>query len=75
MICTRRNLAEVPDSISVNTRYLNLQENSIKVNIEERAGNADASAACLLGVCYCGANEARLALTTLKTSRLERIEK
>ncbi|XP_031414272.1 leucine-rich repeat-containing protein 4B [Clupea harengus] len=31
VICTRRNLAEVPDSISVNTRYLNLQENSIKV--------------------------------------------
>ncbi|KAG5279668.1 hypothetical protein AALO_G00080290 [Alosa alosa] len=31
VICTRRNLADVPDSISVNTRYLNLQENSIKV--------------------------------------------
>lgn len=31
VICTRRGLAEVPDSISENTRYLNLQENSIKV--------------------------------------------
>ncbi|KAL4658294.1 leucine-rich repeat-containing protein 4B [Arapaima gigas] len=31
VICTRRNLEEVPDSISVNTRYLNLQENSIQV--------------------------------------------
>ncbi|KAG5832334.1 hypothetical protein ANANG_G00290000 [Anguilla anguilla] len=31
VICTRRNLEEVPESISVNTRYLNLQENSIQV--------------------------------------------
>ncbi|RXN02582.1 leucine-rich repeat-containing 4B [Labeo rohita] len=31
VICTRRNLEEVPDSISNNTRYLNLQENSIQV--------------------------------------------
>ncbi|XP_018590414.1 leucine-rich repeat-containing protein 4B-like [Scleropages formosus] len=31
VICTRRNLEEVPKSISVNTRYLNLQENSIQV--------------------------------------------
>lgn len=33
VICTRQNLEEVPESISVNTRYLNLQENSIQVNI------------------------------------------
>lgn len=32
VICTRQKLDEVPDSISVNTRYLNLQENSIQVN-------------------------------------------
>lgn len=31
VICTRRNLDEVPDNISNNTRYLNLQENSIQV--------------------------------------------
>ncbi|KAJ8347248.1 hypothetical protein SKAU_G00286490 [Synaphobranchus kaupii] len=31
VICTRRNLEEVPESISINTRYLNLQENSIQV--------------------------------------------
>ncbi|XP_030626067.1 leucine-rich repeat-containing protein 4B [Chanos chanos] len=31
VICTRKNLDEVPESISVNTRYLNLQENSIQV--------------------------------------------
>ncbi|KAK7167673.1 hypothetical protein R3I94_001917 [Phoxinus phoxinus] len=31
VICTRRNLEEVPESISNNTRYLNLQENSIQV--------------------------------------------
>uniref|UniRef100_A0A8C1VCN2 Leucine rich repeat containing 4Ba n=1 Tax=Cyprinus carpio TaxID=7962 RepID=A0A8C1VCN2_CYPCA len=31
VICTKRNLEEVPDSISNNTRYLNLQENSIQV--------------------------------------------
>ncbi|KAK5884765.1 hypothetical protein CesoFtcFv8_018553 [Champsocephalus esox] len=31
VICTRQNLDEVPESISVNTRYLNLQENSIQV--------------------------------------------
>ncbi|XP_020372622.2 leucine rich repeat containing 4C, genome duplicate a [Rhincodon typus] len=31
VICTRRNLREVPDSISINTRYLNLQENGIQV--------------------------------------------
>ncbi|KAI7803782.1 leucine-rich repeat-containing protein 4B [Triplophysa rosa] len=31
VICTRRNLDEVPDHISNNTRYLNLQENSIQV--------------------------------------------
>ncbi|XP_051569519.1 leucine-rich repeat-containing protein 4B-like [Myxocyprinus asiaticus] len=31
VICTRRNLDEVPESISNNTRYLNLQENSIQV--------------------------------------------
>ncbi|KAM4651047.1 leucine-rich repeat-containing protein 4B isoform 1-T2 [Discoglossus pictus] len=29
--CTRRELVEVPESISVNTRYLNLQENLIQV--------------------------------------------
>lgn len=33
VICTRQNLEEVPESISVNTRYLNLQENSIQVNM------------------------------------------
>lgn len=32
VICTRRELAEVPASIPVNTRYLNLQENSIQVS-------------------------------------------
>lgn len=32
VICTRQKLDEVPESISVNTRYLNLQENSIQVN-------------------------------------------
>lgn len=32
VICTRQNLDEVPKSISVNTRYLNLQENSIQVS-------------------------------------------
>ncbi|XP_028842471.1 leucine-rich repeat-containing protein 4B [Denticeps clupeoides] len=31
VICTRRSLDEIPESISVNTRYLNLQENSIQV--------------------------------------------
>uniref|UniRef100_A0A8C6UPN9 Leucine rich repeat containing 4Ba n=1 Tax=Neogobius melanostomus TaxID=47308 RepID=A0A8C6UPN9_9GOBI len=31
VICTRQTLAQVPESISVNTRYLNLQENSIQV--------------------------------------------
>ncbi|XP_008327855.1 leucine-rich repeat-containing protein 4B [Cynoglossus semilaevis] len=31
VICTRQSLDEVPESISVNTRYLNLQENSIQV--------------------------------------------
>uniref|UniRef100_A0A665T1A1 Ig-like domain-containing protein n=1 Tax=Echeneis naucrates TaxID=173247 RepID=A0A665T1A1_ECHNA len=31
VICTRQNLDQVPESISVNTRYLNLQENSIQV--------------------------------------------
>uniref|UniRef100_A0A4W4GMM2 Leucine rich repeat containing 4Bb n=1 Tax=Electrophorus electricus TaxID=8005 RepID=A0A4W4GMM2_ELEEL len=31
VICTRKGLDEVPQSISVNTRYLNLQENSIQV--------------------------------------------
>ncbi|XP_054464058.1 leucine-rich repeat-containing protein 4B isoform X2 [Anoplopoma fimbria] len=31
VICTRQNLEEVPESISINTRYLNLQENSIQV--------------------------------------------
>uniref|UniRef100_A0A8C2WKA2 Leucine rich repeat containing 4B n=1 Tax=Cyclopterus lumpus TaxID=8103 RepID=A0A8C2WKA2_CYCLU len=31
VICTRQNLEDVPESISVNTRYLNLQENSIQV--------------------------------------------
>ena len=32
VICTRQSLDEVPESISVNTRYLNLQENTIQVN-------------------------------------------
>ncbi|KAM6951464.1 leucine-rich repeat-containing protein 4B-like [Aplochiton taeniatus] len=31
VICTRKSLDQVPDSISDNTRYLNLQENSIQV--------------------------------------------
>uniref|UniRef100_A0A3P9J846 Ig-like domain-containing protein n=1 Tax=Oryzias latipes TaxID=8090 RepID=A0A3P9J846_ORYLA len=31
VICTRKNLDQIPDSISENTRYLNLQENSIQV--------------------------------------------
>ncbi|CAF89704.1 unnamed protein product, partial [Tetraodon nigroviridis] len=31
VICTRQSLDEVPESISVNTRYLNLQENAIQV--------------------------------------------
>ncbi|CDQ68337.1 unnamed protein product [Oncorhynchus mykiss] len=31
VICTRKSLEDVPDSISVNTRYLNLQENTIQV--------------------------------------------
>uniref|UniRef100_A0A665V231 Leucine rich repeat containing 4Bb n=1 Tax=Echeneis naucrates TaxID=173247 RepID=A0A665V231_ECHNA len=31
VICTRRSLDQVPESISENTRYLNLQENSIQV--------------------------------------------
>ncbi|KAK2510513.1 hypothetical protein Q9233_017666, partial [Columba guinea] len=31
VICTRRDLLEVPSSISINTRYLNLQENHIQV--------------------------------------------
>ncbi|XP_062336463.1 leucine-rich repeat-containing protein 4B [Osmerus eperlanus] len=31
VICTRQNLDQVPESISINTRYLNLQENSIQV--------------------------------------------
>ncbi|KAL0156131.1 hypothetical protein M9458_047377, partial [Cirrhinus mrigala] len=30
VICTRKGLNEVPQSISSNTRYLNLQENSIQ---------------------------------------------
>lgn len=32
VICTRQSLDEVPESISVNTRYLNLQENAIQVS-------------------------------------------
>uniref|UniRef100_A0A3Q3FD60 Leucine rich repeat containing 4Bb n=1 Tax=Labrus bergylta TaxID=56723 RepID=A0A3Q3FD60_9LABR len=31
VICTRKSLDQVPDSISENTRYLNLQENTIQV--------------------------------------------
>ncbi|XP_072535316.1 leucine-rich repeat-containing protein 4C [Salminus brasiliensis] len=31
VICTRKGLDEVPQSISINTRYLNLQENSIQL--------------------------------------------
>ncbi|XP_051545658.1 leucine rich repeat containing 4C, genome duplicate a [Myxocyprinus asiaticus] len=31
VICTRRGLRDVPDGISTNTRYLNLQENLIQV--------------------------------------------
>lgn len=31
VICTRQSLDQVPESISVNTRYLNLQENSIQI--------------------------------------------
>ncbi|XP_023698030.1 leucine-rich repeat-containing protein 4C [Paramormyrops kingsleyae] len=31
VICTRRGLRDVPDGISTNTRYLNLQENQIQV--------------------------------------------
>ncbi|XP_056144471.1 leucine-rich repeat-containing protein 4B [Lampris incognitus] len=31
VICTRQSLDEVPESISVNTRYLNLQENAIQI--------------------------------------------
>uniref|UniRef100_A0A3B4ZNP7 Leucine-rich repeat-containing protein 4B-like n=1 Tax=Stegastes partitus TaxID=144197 RepID=A0A3B4ZNP7_9TELE len=31
VICTRKTLDQIPDSISENTRYLNLQENSIQV--------------------------------------------
>ncbi|XP_005991042.1 leucine-rich repeat-containing protein 4B [Latimeria chalumnae] len=31
VICTRRDLVDVPESISINTRYLNLQENVIQV--------------------------------------------
>uniref|UniRef100_A0A8C8S224 Leucine rich repeat containing 4B n=1 Tax=Pelusios castaneus TaxID=367368 RepID=A0A8C8S224_9SAUR len=31
VICTRRELVAVPESISINTRYLNLQENNIQV--------------------------------------------
>ncbi|XP_017578272.1 leucine-rich repeat-containing protein 4C [Pygocentrus nattereri] len=31
VICTRRGLREVPDGISTNTRYLNLQDNLIQV--------------------------------------------
>ncbi|XP_028989398.1 leucine-rich repeat-containing protein 4B-like isoform X2 [Betta splendens] len=31
VICTRKSLDQIPDSISENTRYLNLQENSIQV--------------------------------------------
>ncbi|XP_023660538.1 leucine-rich repeat-containing protein 4C-like [Paramormyrops kingsleyae] len=31
VICTRRGLKDVPDGISTNTRYLNLQENLIQV--------------------------------------------
>ncbi|XP_077453270.1 leucine-rich repeat-containing protein 4C-like [Stigmatopora argus] len=31
VICTRRSLREVPDGISTNTRYLNLQENLIQI--------------------------------------------
>ncbi|XP_040031798.1 leucine-rich repeat-containing protein 4B [Gasterosteus aculeatus] len=31
VICTRKTLDQVPDSISENTRYLNLQENTIQV--------------------------------------------
>nr|XP_060507806.1 leucine-rich repeat-containing protein 4B [Panthera onca] len=35
VICTRRELAEVPASIPVNTRYLNLQENGIQLDVPE----------------------------------------
>ncbi|CAL8378651.1 unnamed protein product [Arctogadus glacialis] len=31
VICTRRNLRDVPDGISTNTRYLNLQDNLIQI--------------------------------------------
>lgn len=33
VICTRKTLEQVPDSISENTRYLNLQENTIQVHV------------------------------------------
>ncbi|KAG8521480.1 LOW QUALITY PROTEIN: Leucine-rich repeat-containing protein 4B, partial [Galemys pyrenaicus] len=38
VICTRRELAEVPASIPVNTRYLNLQENGIQVSAAAAGG-------------------------------------
>lgn len=38
VICTRRDLAEVPASIPVNTRYLNLQENGIQVSAQSACG-------------------------------------
>ncbi|XP_047233569.1 leucine-rich repeat-containing protein 4B [Girardinichthys multiradiatus] len=31
VICTRKSLDQIPDNISENTRYLNLQENSVQV--------------------------------------------
>lgn len=48
VICTRKELTEVPQSISVNTRYLNLQENSIEVNAVNE-GSSDLSTKCPCG--------------------------
>lgn len=51
VICTRRELTEVPASIPVNTRYLNLQENGIQVSGASslrrgRGGTRDAHRRC-----------------------------
>lgn len=45
VICTRRELAEVPASIPVNTRYLNLQENGIQVSWAGRRGGGPGAGA------------------------------
>lgn len=48
VICTRKSLDQVPESISENTRYLNLQENTIQVNITLHFYMQTLNSACIV---------------------------